>query len=302
MKLRQVHLFFTIFKYTSNAMIPSRLLPLLFLSAISISVAAQTGKLWNNRKCAVVLTYDDAIDPHLDKAIPVLDSLGLKGSFYLTCSSPAFTKRTAEWKRAATNGHELANHTLFHPCDGGPGREWVPAEYDMRQYSIRRMQDELRMTNAVLHTLDGKDRRTFAYPCGDQRIHDSLYLDPRDFVAARGTGEQFISISETNLYNLGSFGVNGHTGDQLIAEVKKAQEAGKAIVFLFHGVGGGHPLNVSLEAHSQLLHFLKDQEKEIWTITFLELAEWIKANQTFQQYLVYGSAIPIQQIEAVRLP
>lgn len=256
----------------------SRLLPFLLFTVVCFSATAQQSKLWNDHKCAVALTYDDAIDPHLDNAIPVLDSLGLKATFYLTCSAPAFTKRTAEWKRVAANGHELANHTLFHPCEGGPGREWVPAEYDMRQYSIRRMQDEMRMTNAVLHILDGKHKRTFAYPCGDQKIHDSLYLDPRDFVAARGTGAQYISTTDTNLYNLGCFGVNGHTGDQLIAEVKKARESGKAIVFLFHGVGGGHPLNVSLEAHRQLLHYLKNEEKEIWTTTFMELAEWIKGN------------------------
>ncbi len=142
-----------------------------------------------------MLTYDDAIDPHLDKAIPVLDSLGLKASFYLTCSSPAFTKRTAEWKRVAANGHELANHTLFHPCDGGPGREWVPAEYDMRQYSIRRMQDELRMTNAVLHILDGKaskDLRLSLRRSKDPR--QSLPRSPR-FCCSKGTGAQFISTT-----------------------------------------------------------------------------------------------------------
>ena len=39
---------------------------------------------WNNKKCAVCLTYDDALNVHLDSVIPVLDSLGLKGTFYLS--------------------------------------------------------------------------------------------------------------------------------------------------------------------------------------------------------------------------
>ena len=34
--------------------------------------------------CAVVITYDDAIDQHLDNARPVLDSLGLRATFYIT--------------------------------------------------------------------------------------------------------------------------------------------------------------------------------------------------------------------------
>lgn len=257
-------------------MIPFRLLPFLLLFTAYTAIA-QSKNAWNNHRCAVVLTYDDAIDQHLDIAVPALDSLQLKGTFFLTCGSPAFTKRTAEWKRVSQNGHELANHTLFHPCEGGgPGRDWVSPEYDLRTYSIRRMQDELRMTNTVLHTLDGKEKRSFAYPCGDLRIHDSLYLDSTIFVAARGVEEQLIDPSEKNIYHLGCFGVHQQSGAQLIAEVKKAMASGKALVFLFHGVGGGHPLNVSKEAHSQLLHFLKEHKKEIWNPTFLEMAEWIK--------------------------
>lgn len=45
---------------------------------------AQDKAVWNNKKCAVVLTYDDALNVHLDNAIPVLDSLGLKATFYLS--------------------------------------------------------------------------------------------------------------------------------------------------------------------------------------------------------------------------
>ena len=41
--------------------------------------------LW--KQCAVVLTYDDAIDQQLDNAEPVQDSLGLKATFYITAYS-----------------------------------------------------------------------------------------------------------------------------------------------------------------------------------------------------------------------
>ncbi|MBO9631865.1 MAG: polysaccharide deacetylase family protein [Chitinophagaceae bacterium] len=241
-------------------------------------VSAQTNWVWHNKRCAVVLTYDDALDVHLNNVVPALDSLKLKGTFYLTCKEPAFTQRIAAWKRAAAKGHELANHTIFHPCTGGPGREWLSADYDLRNYSVKRMQDEVRLTNDLLHIADGKKKRTFAYPCGDLKIHDSLYLDTTLFVAARGTENTLTGIDQKDLYNIGCFAVDMHTGEQLIAEVKKAMAAGKALVFLFHGVGGGHDLNVSLEAHRQLLHFLKANQKEIWVPSFIEMAEWIKGN------------------------
>lgn len=249
---------------------------IIFFYCLQNPATAQTGNQWNNKRAAVVLTYDDALFVHLKNVAPALDSLNLKGTFYLTCKEPAFTEHLKDWKRIALNGHELGNHTLFHPCLGGPGREWVSADYDLRNYSVRRMKDEVRMTNVMLRAVDGKSKRTFAYPCGDLRVHDSLYLDPKEFVAARGVEAKLIGRDEKELYNLSSFAVNNQSGEELINEVKRAIQEGKALVFLFHGVGGEHDLNVSLEAHRQLLHFLKAHEKEIWTTTFIELAEWLK--------------------------
>jgi sialate O-acetylesterase len=89
---------------------------------LKISATSQ----WNNKTCAVVLTYDDALNVHLDNAAPLLDSLGLKATFYLSGYSGTLNKRTDEWRKLASNGHELGNHTLFHPCSGSlPGRNFV---------------------------------------------------------------------------------------------------------------------------------------------------------------------------------
>ena len=67
------------------------------------------------------------------------------------------------------------------------------------------------------------------------------------------------------------------TGDDMIALVKKAMENKTLLVFLFHGVGGGHSLNVTLEAHRKLVYFLKEHEKEIWVAPFIDAAEHINA-------------------------
>ena len=50
-------------------------------------------------------------------------------------------------------------------------------------------------------------------------------------------------------------------------------------MFLFHGVGGGHALNVDLGAHRQLLRYLKAHEKEIYIAPMVEVAEKIRAVQ-----------------------
>lgn len=253
---------------------------LAFLSiAISIQLHAQD-KPWNNKKCAVVLTYDDALFNQLDYAIPLLDSLKLKASFYLTGYSNAFGSRIKDWRKAAANGHELGNHTLFHPCIGGsPGREWVKPEYDLSKYTIQKIRDELKMTNTLLNTLDGKTKRTLAYTCGDDKINDTSYIDQKDFVSARGVKSFMPLLQEVELYDVPAYGINGETGEQLIALVKQAVEKKALLVFLFHGVGGDHNLNVSLPAHRELLKYLKLNQKDIWIAPFLDVTEYIREKQ-----------------------
>src|SRR6185436_9585437 len=88
-----------------------RILLLLVLIVPAVVGYTQSNQQWNGKKCAVVLTYDDAIDQHLDNAIPVLDSLGLKATFYVTAFSSSMQKRLNDWKKLASKGHELGNHT-----------------------------------------------------------------------------------------------------------------------------------------------------------------------------------------------
>ncbi len=240
---------------------------------------------WKNKKCAVVITYDDAIKEHLDNAIPALDSLGLKATFYLTAYSPACAKRLTEWKGVAARGHELGNHTLFHPCMANmPGRGWVSKERDMSAYTLQRMVDEIKMTNIFLEAIDGKTTRTFAFTCGDMKIGDSSFMNglKNDFVAARAVRNEMHTIEQVDLYNMDCYVVNNNTAEQMIEWVKKATETNSLLVILFHGVGGGNALNVSLPAHSQLLSYLKQQENEIWVAPAIEVAAYIKAYQQKQ--------------------
>lgn len=242
----------------------------------------QPNKMWQGKKCAVVLTYDDALNVHLDNAIPVLDSLSFKGTFYLSGAFDGCKKRLKDWRKAAQNGHELGNHTLFHPCDGSKsGRSWLTAERDMSKYSVQRMTDEIKATNILLEAIDGKDKRTFAYTCGDMTIDGKNFMDSlhNDFVAARAVRHEMHPLSEVDLYNVDCYAINGENGAFMINLVKKSMESGKLLVFLFHGVGGEHGLNVDLQAHRELLYFLKNNEKEVWVAPMIEVAEHVKKQQ-----------------------
>jgi peptidoglycan-N-acetylglucosamine deacetylase len=240
--------------------------------------AASQAFSWNGKKSAVVLTYDDALNVHLDNAIPLLDSLGLKATFYLSAYFPGCRERLEDWKKVFATGHELGNHTLFHPCIGNvAGREWVNPDYDMSKYTVRRMVDEIRMTNVFLEALDGNKKRTFAYTCGDMKIGDSSFINDmkNDFVAARGVRAEMHPLSQIDLYNIDCYAMNGQTGEKMIELVKKSMQSNSLLVFLFHGVGGEHSLNVSLSAHRELLYFLKKNNNDVWIAPMLEVAEYI---------------------------
>lgn len=248
---------------------------------LSLLCHAQTGQPWHGKKCAVVITYDDAIDQHLDNAAPVLDSLGLKATFYITAFSHSMQNRLSEWKKLATNGHELGNHTLFHPCIGGPGREWVAKQNDLRNFTVKRMENEVRMANLFLHALDGKTKRTFAFTCGDMKIDDSLFINgmKNDFVAARAVRNEMHKINEIDFYNVDCYMVNNHSFQQMKEWVDRAVETNSLLVILFHGVGGGNALDVSLPAHREFLRYLKRNEKDVWVAPMVEVAEYIKSKR-----------------------
>lgn len=234
---------------------------------------------WNGYKTAVVLTYDDCLNVHLDNVIPGLDSAGFKGTFYLTVSSEAFTKRMNEWKVAAIKGHELGNHTMYHPCRGGTDRTWVRAEYDLNNYTLKRIDDEAKMTNVLLQTIDGKTERTFAYPCADTSAGGQSYIETikDDFYAARGVDDAIMALGKIDPYKTAAFSIAGQDANYMIDIVKRGMKENGLVVFLFHGVGGEHGLNVDLKEHQKLIHFLKQNQKDIWVTTFVDAMKYAKS-------------------------
>ncbi len=256
---------------------------LLLISFFSVStlVAAEPHKTWNNKRAAVALTYDDALSIHLDTAVPALDQHGFRGTFYVTVSSHPFSSRIPDWRAIAQKGHELGNHTLFHPCLGGKGREWVDSWRDLSTWTLKRFIANIKITNTALEAVDGKTRRTFAYPCGDTevgKLKESFVDAIKPLVAgARDVGgdSQTRSQLKSALYKINSHMVNNDTGKEMIQLVDQAIEQEALIVFLFHGVGGEHGLDVTEKAHAKLLAYLSKKEKELWVAPMIDIVDYV---------------------------
>lgn len=101
---------------------------------------------------AVSLTYDDGLDGQLDIAVPQLDARGLRGTFFVTETN--IRARLRDWIAVGRHGHEIANHTVSHPCDLG---HVDPAGF---------IEHEVAAMERWLDTQFGPGRpHSYAYPC-----------------------------------------------------------------------------------------------------------------------------------------
>jgi peptidoglycan/xylan/chitin deacetylase (PgdA/CDA1 family) len=267
-------------------------LPLALLTAGAVTAGEPAGGTvvrfpWpNGARAAVALTYDDAIDTHLDHAAPDLDAAGLHGTFFVSGSSRSLAERLPEWRDLAKRGHELGNHALFHPClknpPGGGDRAWVRDEYALEGYTIPRIADEVRVMNTLLLALDGQSQRTFAYGCTETVAGGQSYVDAlRPLVlAARIGGARVVEdVRGLDPLLVPSWAVESVSGAEMIAFAQKAVDSGGLAVFMFHGVGGDY-ISVSREAHRELLAWLAAHRDVVWTDTFRAVMTHVVAEQS----------------------
>ena len=254
------------------------LLAALALTLVAGPTAAQSPFSWpKGKRAAIVLTYDDAMPSQLAIAIPQLDAAGLKGTFFLDADSltPAEMLR---WRRAARKGHELGNHSVNHPCP----RAMLPRaeHYVTETYDTQSMLAEIGVMNAVLFGVDSATARTYAYPCSQSLVGGENYqpgLRSSGLARyARTGGDAYRSVVTTpaglDTFAVPSWGPVDHPdGAQLIAYVERVRAAGGLGVLQFHGVGGDY-LEVSAQAHQQLLDHLK-RSPDVWVAPFQQVMD-----------------------------
>lgn len=249
---------------------------------LTLFASAASATDWPEQtRAVVVLTYDDAAPSQLDNAVPALEAAGLRGTFFLSGFKPADVPR---WRAVAAAGHELGNHTIFHPCSAAS----FPADprFTSEAYTPASMLKEIEQQNTLLTALDGRDRHGMATPCGQSLAGGVDYLEAlraanlvtyvRGVFA--GPAELAADVSTMDPMHVPARGFDENvTGAELIAHAEQALAGGGMAVFLFHGVGGDH-LQVSLEAHAELVAWLAAHRDEVWTTTLQEAMDWAKAH------------------------
>ena len=231
---------------------------------------------------AVSVSYDDALPCHYEDVAPAWETHGLRVTFYTNITS--LMNNPGAWRDVAAKGHELGNHSIFHPCRKQQGNDWLADEYDLRRYTPRRWTDEMHTANAILSSLDGREERSFGNTCcntdlgeGDT-LHSLEPLIEELFVAGRGPFNNRVVDAETlNFNSLGHFSGDGRDFDRLRLEIADAVAAGGWIIYMIHGVGKGtHGLYIDPEVHQSLVDYLGERQDSIWTAPVGTVARYLR--------------------------
>jgi peptidoglycan/xylan/chitin deacetylase (PgdA/CDA1 family) len=256
-----------------------------------------------NAVAAVTLSYDDGLDTHLHTAAPALEAQGFRGTFFLSnfegvdhdwaLPNPTLelTARQKAWVALGENGHELAGHTVNHPCNS----DSKAPNYHLTDYDMTRMAAELDDSLARMMALGASAPFTFAYPCSSDTVgvgpsgDDYSPLVAERFLAARVSQGGINDINNVDFLHVANVDAGEKTGEELRADVDAAIAAGGWTMFLFHGVGvetldcGGlayqpetcmiNYLVTSEEAHASLVAYLAEKQDQVWTATFKQVVQ-----------------------------
>lgn len=233
-------------------------------------------------KAAVSFTFDDARASQLDAGLPLFDALNLKATFYV--SPGPLHQHSDRWRKAAGSGHELGNHTYAHPCS--TNFAWS-GERALEEWTIQKIDQDIRHADAVLEKSVGVQARTFAYPCGQTTVGRGELLESyipviaKRFLAGRGYLSEFVNNPfRCDLAHLGSTRCDRCTLADLESWITRAVEEGGWLIFTGHDIGedaGYHTTRARVL--EQLLRGLVDRSGEIWTTPVAEAAVWIREHR-----------------------
>jgi peptidoglycan/xylan/chitin deacetylase (PgdA/CDA1 family) len=230
------------------------------------------------KQAAVSLTFDDGRQSQVDVGLALLKRADVKVTFFVTPG--AVEKRLAGWKQAVADGHEIANHSLSHPCTANYA---FSAANALETYTLTMMARQLDEANERIQALLNVRPTTFAYPCGLKFVGRGL--DVRSYVplvAERfvvGRGYQDESPNDPAVTDLAQamgtpFDDIGFARMQAIVDA--AVREGRWVIFVGHEIGDPKFQTTDAKALEQLCAYLKDPARRIWLGTVAEIGSYVR--------------------------
>jgi peptidoglycan/xylan/chitin deacetylase (PgdA/CDA1 family) len=258
----------------------TRLVWVLTILLASIKLRAQQQNFpWpENKKAAISLTFDDARPSQVIAGTALLDSLGTKVTFYVL---PGPVREHIEgWKKAVVSGHEIGNHSLYHPCSGN--FEWS-RDHALEGYSLDSLERELAAANKMISEMLGTEPTQFAYPCGQKFVgrgtgtRSYVPVIARMFVTGRGFMEETANDPLfADFAQITGIDMDGKKFEDLLPILKEAVAKGQWVVLAGHEMGESGPQTTRLNMLRQLISYCNNPRNQIWMATVGEIANYIK--------------------------
>lgn len=203
----------------------------------------------------VVLTFDDDRVDNWYKYLPLLDSAGVKATFYISKYNRFTIAQKNKLATIRNHGHEIAFHSTNH--------------YNMEEYVYKNkhtLEELMRCeveAGLKLMNADGYYPKTFAYPYG---AHNGLFDKAlmRYFKSVRalnGTqdfSKSLVPTSKNNvLYGLGIDNSSNRSDAEIIRVLQSAKNNNSCAVLVAHDINTSSKYSVSLNRLKAIINFVK---------------------------------------------
>ena len=235
----------------------------------------------DGKQMAISLTFDDGRMSQVDVGTALLNEYGVKATFIVVPS--AVEKRLDGWKKAVADGHEIGNHTLYHPCSGN--FSWS-RQTALENYTLDQMKTELIGANKKIADLLGTTPTVFAYPCGatfvgrgkNTKSYVPLIADL--FVAGRGwLDEGPNDPAFCDFAQLTGMEMDGKDFDEILPLVENARKTGAWLVLAGHEMGNSGNQTTRLSMLKKLIEYAQNPSNNIWIAPMGTVAKYVQGQK-----------------------
>jgi peptidoglycan/xylan/chitin deacetylase (PgdA/CDA1 family) len=235
-----------------------------------------------DKTVGVSLSFDDARASQLDVGVPLLDSFGVKATFYV--SIVPMRARLSDWKAVLATGHEIGNHSLRHACTSN-----FPFSKDkaLEDYTLEQMAAELDEANAEIEKSLGVRPVTFAYPCGQKfvgrgvNVKSYVPVVASRFLAGRGWRDEAPTAPAVcDLAQLMTMELDGLTWEQLKVLVEQARKTGGWLVLCGHDIGTGGRQTTRIDTLRAFCEYARDPQNGVWVDTVANIGRYVAEHRS----------------------
>jgi peptidoglycan-N-acetylglucosamine deacetylase len=234
-----------------------------------------------DKQVGVSLSFDDARASQVDAGTPLLDSYGVKATFYVSVAP--LRGRLDDWKAAIAAGHEIGNHSMRHSCTGNFP---FAREKALEDCTLEQMTAELDQASDEVETLLGVRPVTFAYPCGQKFVGRGVGVKSyvpvvaSRFLAGRGWRDEMPNDPAfCDLAQLLGIDLDGLTWEQLKALIEQAKERHCWLVLGGHDIGEGGRQTTRIDTLRAFCEYAQDPNNGVWADTVVNIGRYVAAHR-----------------------